>query len=63
MRTALVRVDVVDVRVNVFRIARIVNHGHFHGDAVNLPFHVHRLGYQGLAVLIHIGHKFAKTPL
>ena len=59
--TSLVGIDVVDVRMNIFRVRRVVLHGHFNRNTVDFAFHVHHVFNQRLAVLIHVGHKLPQT--
>ena len=61
MRSSFVRVDVVDVGVDVLVEGRVVKHGHLDRNAGALAFDEDRLGYQTFAVGIKVGDEFLQS--
>ena len=61
MRTALYGVDVVNVRVYVFRIVGIVHDGHLDGDALLLCFQVDDIIKEVRSVAVNVADELFKT--
>ena len=61
VRTTLDGVDVVDVGMEVFAVAGVVDDGHFHGDAVTLGVDVDDIGDKGRAHGVLVTDKLAQA--
>ena len=55
------RIDIVDIGMEIFRISGIVDHGDLHGDIVLLPFHGDDILYQGLPVPVQESDEFLQA--
>ena len=61
MRTALVGVDVVDVREEVLRERVVVRHGDLHRHAIALAADVDYVMDDRFAVAVEVGHKVLQS--
>ena len=61
MCTAFDRIDVVDIRVKVLTIARVVNDGHLNRNAFLLGVDVNHIGNERIAHGILVAHELAQT--